>query len=726
MNQQYMSIRFFLALFITGLCMTLTGCKKSPEKQTLTETKEEIELKMKELTLDEKIGQLYMADYHFTTDSAREVFYQMIRDGKIGGVKNLSDPMEIQKIQQIAVNESRSGIPLLIASDTIHGLGTVFPHPFNISCSWNPGMVKEATDLSARFGTANNIHLTFAPMASITRDPRWTLTMKGFGEDPMLVSLLSRAMVDGLQGNSIENRQSMAACAIQYIGIGNDHQGGNYGHAWIPRVELRNYYLPPYKALVEANVAALMVSGGAMNTIPVSTNKYLLQKILEEEWGYRGIVMSNSMENLVNNIEEVTITSIHAGIDMEVESNFFQRNLAKLLNEGKIKQDVIDNALEDILRMKYRMALENRITRDTSSNNDQWPQAFYKLSKQLSDQSLVLLKNNNNLLPLSKNLTSISIYGNGNKKLHTIDAPFDFLKDSVKSPMEIIQEKYSGITINHVELVEGKELNTAILPRAKYYSRNTSVNLVFIKANDTGASDLSPCKIPGARVEMVKEIADSPRPLVVVVQGSRPIVLTPIEPFADAILFGGYTGVATSESIVDVLFGEILPSGRLSMTFPKGEGQVPIYYNWTGVSSTDNPGKTSIPGYTPLYPFGYGLNYSNVTYDSLVISPSVIHGTDNVNVYLNVKNTGDSPVIETIQCYLHDPISKRIQPYKKLIAFKRVGIEPGEDKNVTFRLSTNNFGFFKESNKYHLEKGKFMLFVGPNANEGLAGQFTLE
>jgi len=348
------------------------------------------------------------------------------------------------QIQHIALYESRTGIPLLVASDSIHGFGTVYPHPFNLSCSWDTSLVKDAAALSAMFGSYNNIHLAFIPMASITRDPRWTGTMKGFGEDPMLASLLSKAVVYGMQGKGIENEESMAACATNYVGPGNSFGEGNFRHDWIPRVELRNFYLPPFKALTEVGISAIMVSNGAINAIPIGTNKCLLKKILEEEWGFNGIVMSGSMRSLVNNIstnfENVTISSIHAGIDMEVQSNFHQNNLAKLLNEGKIKQVVIDNALRDILRIKSRMKLENRVNRDTSGDERQWPQAFYNLSKKLSDQSTVLLKNNNNLLPLSRTINSISIYGATANEKQIINNPFGFLLDSVKSPVDAIQE----------------------------------------------------------------------------------------------------------------------------------------------------------------------------------------------------------------------------------------------------------------------------------------------
>jgi len=257
-------------------------------------------------------------------------------------------------------------------------------------------------------------------------------------------------------------------------------------------------------------------------------------------------------------------------------------------------------------------------------------------------------------------------------------------------------------------MINDNSFNTAILPKAKYFSRNTNVNLVFLKVSDRADVSPSTISIPGIQLKMIEEIATSPKPLIVVVQGSRPLILTGIEPLADAILFAPGTGIATSESIIDLLFGEIVPSGRLSMTFPADAGQVPIYYNWTGTYPSSSMDEIVIDGYTPLYPFGYGLNYSEVTYDSLRVSPSVTRPGENVTITINVKNTGNFQATETIQCYFHDPVASRIQPYKKLVAYTRTLLEPGENKIISLTLSPEQLGFFKESNKYHLEKGKFV------------------
>ncbi|MEM3194026.1 MAG: glycoside hydrolase family 3 N-terminal domain-containing protein [Candidatus Bathyarchaeia archaeon] len=692
------------------------------------------------MTLEEKVGQ--MCQYSGITME----YERMIREGRIGSLLNVFGADETNRIQRIAVEESRLGIPLIFGLDVLHGYKTIFPIPLGLASTWDPDIVRRAASIAAAEAAADGVHWTFAPMVDITRDPRWGRIAEGAGEDPYLGSAMARAYVEGYQGKSLSDPDTIVACPKHYVAYGGAEGGRDYNTVDISERTLREIYLPPFRAAVKAGAGTLMSAFNDLNGIPASANPHTLRTILRGEWGFEGFVVSdwNAIGELIThgiagNIYEAAEKALKAGVDMDMQGDVYRRALVQLVREGRIPEGLIDDAVRRILKIKFMLGLFDRPYVD--------PERAKKIIKcrehleaalEIARKSIVLLKNDGNLLPLSRDLGSIAVIGPLADDHEAPLGPWSCLGDpkDVVTVLEGIKSKVSPKT--KVLYAKGCDIEGSSkegFDEALRAARESEV-VIAVVGESRDMSGEAACRayldLPGVQEDLLKALHATGTPIVMVLMNGRPLSISWAAENIPAIIEAWFLGVQAGYAIADVIFGDYNPGGKLPVTFPRTVGQVPIYYNHK------NTGRPPLPDvkwtskyldipYTPLFPFGHGLSYTRFEYSGLEISPVEVGANDTVKVRFRVRNVGDREGDEVAQLYIRDPVASVTRPVKELKGFKRVTLKPGEEKTIEFTLMLEDLSFLNSEMKRVVEPGEFRVMVGSSSEDiRLTGSFTVK
>lgn len=720
----------------------------SNSESTIVATPKDVDKKIDELisqmTLLEKIGQMSQ----FAGGHGVDYIKNDIRSGKVGSVLNQIDVNVLNELQRIAVEESRLGIPLIYGRDVIHGFHTVFPIPLGQAASWNPNIVEEGARISAIEAAREGLHWTFAPMVDVTRDPRWGRIAESLGEDPYLTGVLGAAMVRGFQGEDLSNPRSIAACAKHFAGYGYSEAGKDYAYVNISENEMRNIALPPFKACVDAGVATIMTAFSDLNGIPATAHKDLMKGILKGEWGFEGFVVSDwdSVIQLVThgfspNPKEAAKDSQSAGLDMEMASHTFLHHIEELVSEGKLNVEDLDNSVKRILKVKFDLGLFDRPYTDVKLFPETGNNVHLQKAKNAAIESLVLLKNDYETLPLDKSrIKNIAIIGplanDGFEQMGTW--VFDGKESLSVTPLEAIKNLVGeDVHIRYAKGLETTRDHSTEGFKEAIDAAKQSDTVIFFLGEEAILSGEAHCRadinLPGAQNALLEEISKLGKSTILVAMSGRPLTLTKTHHFVNSLLYAWHPGSMGGPAIADVLFGKSSPSGKLPVSFPKSVGQIPIYYNQrnSGKPATHESfihidhiasrapqtsvGNTSFhldDGFEPLFPFGFGLTYTHFEYYNLRQSSDILHPDSKIHIEVEVLNAGSVDAFEVVQLYINDCFSSVTRPIRELKGFKKVFIKAGEILNVHFEIGRDDLTFYGKDNKEIWEPGEFELWVG--------------
>lgn len=738
-------------LYAVALAASLMGCSQPQDKNTEIENK--VETLLHKMTLEEKLGQMNQLSPWDFEDLAKRV-----RKGEVGSILNVVNPEEVNKIQKIAVEESRLGIPLIVSRDVIHGYKTIFPIPLGQAATFNPEIVKEGARVAAIEASADGIRWTFAPMIDVARDPRWGRIAESCGEDPYLNAVMGTAMIKGYQGDSLNDPTAIAACAKHFVAYGAAEGGRDYNSTFIPERVLRNVYLPPFKAAADAGCATFMTSFNDNDGVPSTANSFVLKDVLRKEWKYDGMVVTDwaSALEMVNHGfctdgKDAAEKSVNAGVDMEMVSETFIQNLKQSIAENKVSIETIDNAVRNILRLKFRLGLFDNpyvVTPQTVK----YAEKHLQTAKTAAEQSVILLKNENQTLPFTDKIKTLAVIG------PMADAPyeqmgtwvFDGEKEHTQTPLTAIKEMYGDRVKVLFEkgLDYSRDKNTAGIARAVSAARQADAVVVFVGEESIlsgEAHSLANLNLQGAQSQLIKELAATGKPVVTVVMAGRQLVIADEVKVSDAMLYSFHPGTMGGPAIADILFGKVNPSGKTPVTFPRMSGQVPIYYAQHKTGRPANPiemlideipveaGQTSVgcrsfyldAGNSPLFPFGYGLSYTTFEYSNLSLASDKLTAQDTLSISFTLKNTGKYDGTEVVQLYVQDKVGSVTRPVKELKRFQRVTLKVGESTQVSLSLPVSELAFWGYDMNYTVEPGDFTLWVGTNSAEGLTKDFSV-
>lgn len=708
---------------------------------------------LKRMTIEEKAGQLNQLNGGVFTgpaanDPGQKAKLQMVREGKVGSFLNVTGAKETRATQKVSVEESRLGIPLLFAFDVIHGYKTIFPIPLAEACSWDLKQIEKNAGIAAKEAAAAGLHWTFAPMCDISNDPRWGRVMEGAGEDPYYGSLVAAARVKGLQGN-LNDAAHVMACVKHFAVYGAVEAGREYNYADVSRVALWNKYLPPYKGALDAGAATVMNSFNVFEGVPASGNKYLVHDILEKKWGFKGFVVSDwsSFDEMITHgyaadRKDAAYKAISAGSMMDMESKVVIDYLPQLVKEGKIPMQLVDDDVRRILYYKFKLGLFDdpyKFSDEERERSTEFTEANKEEARKAADGSIVLLKNDNHVLPLDQSVKKVALIGYyANSK----EDMFDFwvangkagdavtIYDGLKNKLGASAVSYSQG--DHADGTTNDDLINAAVQSAS----NADVVLVNIGLSGKMAGEdraLAHPEIPEGQVALIKALQKTGKPIVALVSAGRPLVLTSINDLVSSIVYCWILGTETGNAVTDVVTGIYNPSAKTVMSFPYAVGQIPVYYNHTNTGrplpATGDPSWKSryrdIPN-DPLYPFGYGLSYTTFHYDGLQLSSNTINKGDQLNVKVTVTNSGKYDGYEAVQLYIRDMTASIIQPVKELKAFQRIFLKAGESKEVNFTLTDKDLSFYDADGNTRLEPGAFKVFVGGDSKKVLEKDFQLK
>ncbi len=730
----------FLLLILFSFSVQILSAQQDIEKR--------VESLLSQMTLEEKIGQLQQGWLNSPN------YEEGIRDGKFGSFLNSGDIETKTRLQKIAVEESRLGIPLIFGRDVIHGYRTVLPIPLGLSATWNLDLVQQGCGVAAFEASQQGIHWTFAPMMDIARDARWGRIAESPGEDPYLVSRMGEAMIKGFQGEDLSSDKTIAACAKHFVGYGAAEGGRDYNTTLIPENELRNIYLPSFKAAKDAGVVTYMSAFNDLNGIPATGNKFVLREILRNEWGFNGFVVSD-WASVTEMIEHGYVKdkagaaqrAIEAGVDMEMVTTAYAHELANLIEDGKVDMKYIDEAVKNILRVKFALGLFDNPFRELKGENALLTDESLETARKAARESFVLLKNEG-ILPFKKDFEKIAIIGplanSGNDQNGTW-APDGRGEDAV-TPLMALKEKFGDKIIYSEGLEKSRSTDNDFTEAVKTAQQADAVILCLGEEEIISGEAKSRAflNLPGNQTNLVKAIAETGKPIAIVIMAGRPLTFSEEAKLADAVLYAWHPGTMGGPALIDVLFGDYSPSGKLPVTFPRTVGQIPFYYNHrntgrpaTNVENVDIPLGTPLDPkgfvsnyldvpFSPAYPFGYGLSYAEFNYDNLQISSDKIGPEDKIIVTCDVTNKSDITADEVVQLYIRDLVGSVTRPVKELKGFQKLIFQPGETKTVEFVVGPNELAFYNYENKLTVEPGEFHLWVGPNSAEGLQTSFAVE
>lgn len=746
--------KYLPILLISGAIASCSTGNNIDKKQA--EIDKKIEALIKKMTLEEKLGQMnQISSYGNITDMST-----LINKGEVGSILNEIDPIRINALQRVAVEESRLGIPILIARDVIHGFKTIFPIPLGQAASFNPQVAEIGARVAAIEASSVGIRWTFAPMIDIARDPRWGRIAEGCGEDPYLTSVMGVAMVKGYQSDSLNNPTAIAACPKHFVGYGAAEGGKDYNSTNIPERILRNVYLPPFEAAAKAGAATFMTSFNDNDGIPSTGNSFILKDVLRKEWGFKGFVVSDwaSAQEMVShgfaaNDAEAAMKAINAGVDMEMVSYTFVKEAPKLVKENKISIKTIDEAVRNILRIKYMLGLFDNPYVDENQKSVFYEPSHLEAAKQAAIESAILLKNNKETLPLTSKVKSVAIVG------PLADAPyeqmgtwvFDGDKAYTQTPLKAIREMF-GKNVNIIYepgLTFSREKNSAGVAKAVAAAKKADVVIAFIGEESILSGEahcLADLNLQGDQDKLIFELSKTGKPLVTVVMAGRPLTMQKQIEESDAVLYSFHPGTMGGPAIAELLWGISVPSGKTPVTFPKMVGQIPVYYahNNTGRPATRNEtllndipveaGQTSLgctsfymdAGFDALYPFGYGLSYTTFEYSDIDLSATSLNPNDTLKVSFTLENTGKYDGTEIVQLYVQDVVGSVTRPIKELKRFMRVDLKASEKKKLTFVLPISDLAFWNIDMKKVVEPGDFNLWVSKDSQSGTSYSFNIK
>lgn len=731
-------------------------------KQTQSSIDQQVEVLIDQMTLEEKIGQMnqYSGFWDITGPAPKSGTaaqqYEQLKKGYVGSMLNVHGAENVRKIQQIAVEESRLGIPLIIGFDVIHGFKTISPIPLAEAASWDLQAIENSAKMAAFEASASGINWTFAPMVDISRDPRWGRVMEGAGEDPYLGAKIAFARVKGFQGNDLSSPNTIAACAKHFAGYGFPEAGKEYNTVDIGPQTLHNIVLPPFQATVDAGVRTFMNSFSQVNGIPATGSRELQRNLLKGQWNFDGFVVSDwgSIEEMVDhgyaeNSRTAAKIAIEAGSDMDMQSLAYIDHLAYLVREGEIEVSLIDDAVRRILRVKFELGLfddpykycdidrENKIVGSSK---------IQEASLDMAKKSIVLLKNDNQLLPLQKKGLTIGIIGAlandktsplGNWRLAAEEGTAISVLEGMQSYPQNTLLYAKGADLNIGELQFAKELDInsndkSGFPEALKVAKQSDIVVMVLGEHGFQSGEgrsRTNLGLPGVQQELLEAVYAVNPNIVLVLNNGRPLVLNWADEHVPAIVEAWQLGSQSGQAIAEVLYGDYNPSGKLPMTFPRSVGQVPIYYNYksTGRPKLPSPGEVFWTHYqdqnnTPLYPFGYGLSYTSFEYSNLQVSKS---SNQKIFVSVDVKNTGNLTGKEVVQLYIKDHVARPTRPIKELKGFDLIELKPNRTKTVKFELTSQEFGYFDNKRNFEMQPGEFTIYVGGDSTAQLNSIITL-
>ena len=734
-------MNFKLSLSLIILCANMASFAQIQQKP-ISQRVDSVLLLM---TLEEKIGQLnqynddWTATGPVTVDSDKA---KQISNGQVGSLLNCLGAERTRSWQEKAM-QSRMKIPLLFGQDVIHGYKTTFPIPLAEACSWDMDAIKLSAQVAANEASAGGIHWTFAPMVDIARDPRWGRVMEGAGEDPYLGSLIAKARVQGFQDEKLGGINSVMACAKHFAAYGAAIGGRDYNSVDMSDRLLWETYLPPFKAAVDAGVATFMNSFNDINGVPATGNTYLQRDILKGKWGFTGFVVSDwgSVGEMINhgnvkNRYEAALCAITAGCDMDMESRCYKNNLTQLVNDNKVPLALIDDAVRRILQKKFELGLFDDPYRFCNAEREQEAlnnPEHAKIARKVAAKSIVLLKNENQLLPVSKNTKTIAFIGplvkalKQNKGFWDIEVP-GVDSNFIVSQWEGVQNCVSAATkLLYAKGCDIEGDNKDGFAEAVSVAKQADVIILSIgeKRDMSGeARSRSKIGIPGVQEDLFKELLATGKPIVVLINAGRPLVFNFIAGHANAILYTWWLGSEAGNAIADVLFGDYNPSAKLAITFPRSVGQIPIYYSHfnTGRPATGDANHHQNSSYLdesifPEYAFGYGLSYTSFVYSDLKLSSAKIKSNDTLEVSVTIKNTGKYDGEEIVQLYLRDKVGSIARPTKELKDFSKIALKAGESKTIKFAIDKEKLSFYNQKLEWAAEPGDFDLMIGASSDD---------
>lgn len=717
---------------------------------------------MAKMTLEEKIGQLNLiipGGAAVTGSVVSTDVENKIKKGLVGGLFGITSPEKVRKAQELAVNGSRLHIPMIFGLDVIHGHKTIFPIPLGLSASWDMGLIEQSARIAAKEATADGLNWAFSPMVDIARDARWGRISEGSGEDPYLGGKIAQAMVRGYQGSDLSKNNTLMACVKHFALYGAAEAGREYNTVDMSRIQMYEYYLPPYKAAIDAGAGSIMSSFNVIDGVPATGNKWLLTDLLRKEWGFNGFVVSDytSLNEMINHgmgdLQAVSALALKAGLDMDMVGEGMLTTLAKSLKEGKVTVADIDKACLRILEAKYKLGLfddpyryidESRPAKEILTADNR------AAARNIAAHSMVLLKNDKQVLPLKRSgtialvgpladnrrnmLGTWVVAGDWNKSVSVLEG----FKNVAGSGVNILSAKGANITDDtamFLKRVNALGVEAVIDPRspqemideavAAANKADVVVAVVGESSNMSGeSSSRADISLPASQQALLKALHKTGKPLVVVLINGRPLTLVWENEHATAILEAWAPGTEAGNAIADVLFGNYNPSGKLSATFPRSVGQIPIYYNHknTGRPFDGTGGAKFKTSYLdevnePLYPFGYGLSYTHFDYSPVKLSKTILKGEEKLIASVTLTNSGKYAGEEVVQLYVSDPVASISRSVKDLKGFQKVMLQPGESKEVSFTVTTEELKFFNSELKRVWEPGKFVIHIGTSSSQ---------
>jgi beta-glucosidase len=738
-------------LFLTSIITLSTACHPNVKNaQESYEQKADSVLKL--MTLDEKIGQLtlFTSDWAVTGPSIRNDYLQLIKEGKVGAVFNAYTVDYVTKLQKAAVEGSRLHIPLLFGYDVIHGHRTIFPIPLAQASSWDLAAIRQSERIAATEATAEGINWAYAPMVDISRDPRWGRVMEGAGEDTWLGCRIAEARIKGFQGTDFSHNNTLLACAKHFAAYGAPQAGRDYNTVDMSDRSLYEWYLPPYKTCVDAGVASVMTSFNEIAGVPSTSNKWLLTDLLRNQWKFNGFVVTDytSINELIPHgvaadSAQAGELAINAGVDMDMQGSIYLNYLSQLVKEKKVSETTIDNAVKRILEAKFKLGLFENPFKYCDKNREKtdiMKPEFLSFARQFAAKSCVLLKNTKETLPLSKNIKSVAIIG------PLADSKEDMLGswsaagqwEKCVTLREAIKEKLpESVKITFAKGCNVNDNDESLIKQAIAAARNSEVVILALgESRDMSgeAASRTLISLPGIQLKLAEAVIKTGKPTAVVLFNGRPLAIPELDSIAPALLEAWFGGTQAGNGIADVLFGDYNPSGKLTMTFPRNAGQIPIFYN------TKNTGRPVDPLHpnekyksryidcpnSPLYPFGYGLSYTTFKYSGIRLNKPEFEHNDKIVASVDIANTGKYDGEEVAQLYVRDMVGDVTRPVKELKGFQKVLIKKGETKTVSFILPTSVLSYYHQDMRYTWDAGTFELFIGTSSQEDQRIGFTVK
>lgn len=740
-----------------GIAMLILSCQQDPKSNNASQNIDaQVQELLAKMTLEEKIGQMnqYSGFMDFTGpepdkgQAATKLDY--IKKGWVGSMLNVHGVENVRAVQKIAVEESRLGIPLIFGFDVIHGYKTISPIPLAEAASWNLEAIKRSAKIAAEEASAAGINWTFAPMVDISRDARWGRVMEGAGEDPFLGSQIAKARINGFQGQDLAASHTIAATAKHFAGYGFAEAGRDYNTVDVGTTTLYNVILPPFKASLEADVKSVMNAFNVLNGIPATGDKFLLRNILKDQWGFQGFVVSDwdSVGEMVNHGyaedgRDAAKKAFLAGTDMDMESYHFIEQLASLVEDGEVDENLIDDAAGRILKVKFELGLFDDPYKYLSKDRENELVYSPKFKDEVLDiarRSIVLLKNDNDILPLQKSNQKIAIIGDLAQDKTSPLGSWRIAADdgTAESLMEAMQAYEANNTLNYAagpQLIIGetkfvKELNVNTTDRSGFdeaVRTAKNADVVIMNLGEHGlqsgeARSRTRLGLPGLQQELLEAVYKVNPNIVLVLQNGRPLTLNWADEHIPAIVEAWQLGTFSGSAITQVLYGDYNPSGKLPMSFPRHVGQLPLYYNHLSTGRPNDPNQNDVfrshytdEQNTPLYPFGFGLSYTNFIYSNFKVTP--LTSSNTIEVTVDVQNSGDMDGTETVQVYIRDLVAQISRPVKELKAFQQVKIKAGESESLSFTLTEEDLGYYLLNGEWIFESGEFEIFLGYNSQD---------